>query len=115
MQIDLATDHIALATQNSRHVGRNRTGCHAELRAMLREMRDPGAPNLGLAGHAGDVRTGPADPAALDKGSPPPRLRQMPSDQLASLSAAKDQYVKLFDLRHDFLRALLDRRHRASS
>jgi hypothetical protein len=44
----------------------------------------------------------------LHKGGPPPRLRLMPSDQLASLSAPKDQYVKLFDLRHDFLRVLLD-------
>ena len=108
MQIDLATDHIALAAQNSRHVGRDGTGCHAELPAVLREVRHPGTPNLGLAGHAGDVGTGAADPAALHKGGPPPRLRQMPSDQLASLSAPEDQYIKLFDLRHDFLRALPD-------
>jgi hypothetical protein len=75
---------------------------------VLREVRHPRTPNLGLAGHAGDVGTGAADPAALHKGGPPPRLRQMPSDQLASLSAPEDQYIKLFDLRHDFLRALLD-------
>ena len=108
MQIDLATDHSALAAQNSRHVGRDGTGCHAELRAVLREVRHPRTPNLGLAGHAGDGGAGAADPAALHKRGPPPRLRQMPSDQLASLSAPEDQYVKVFDLRHDILRALLD-------
>jgi hypothetical protein len=32
----------------------------------------------------------------------------MPGDQLTSLSAPEDQYVKLFELRHDFLRVLLD-------
>ena len=108
MQIDLATDHSALAAQNSRHIGRDGTGCHAELRAVLREVRHPRTPDLGLAGHAGDVGTGAADPAALHESGPPPCVRQMPSDQLASLSAPEDQYIKLFDLRHDFLRALPD-------
>jgi hypothetical protein len=107
MQIDFATDHIALATQNSRHLGRDGTGCHAELRGVMREMRHPRTPDFGLAGHAGDVGTGAADPPALHKRSPPPRLRQMPGYQLASLSAPEHQYVKPFDLRHDFLRVLL--------
>src|SRR5215471_14971407 len=64
-------------------------------------MRDPRAPNLVLAGQAGDVRAGAADPTALDDGSPPPRLRHVPSQQLAALSAAKDQHVKLFRSRHE--------------
>jgi hypothetical protein len=75
---------------------------------VLREVRHPRTPNLGLAGHAGDVGTGAVEPAALHKGGPPPRLRQMPSDQLASLSTPEDQYIKLFDLRHDFLCLLPD-------
>ena len=108
MQIDLASDHSALAAQNSRHVGRDGTGCHAKLRAVLREVRHPRTPNLGLAGHAGDGGAGAGNPAALHQRSPPPRLRQMPGDQLTSLSAPEDQYVELFELRHDFLRVLID-------
>jgi len=73
----------------------------------MSEMRDPRAPNLGLAGHAGDIGAGAANPPALDKGGPPPRLRHVPSYELAPLSAPEDQYVKVFELRHDFLHDLL--------
>jgi hypothetical protein len=80
MQGNLAVDHIPLALANLRHVGRDRTGDHrAELRGMLRQMRDPRAPNLILAGQAGDVGTGAPDPPALYDGSPSPRSRHMPS------------------------------------
>jgi hypothetical protein len=72
----------------------------AELRGCARQMRDPCAPNLVLAGQAGDVGAGAADPPALDHGSAPPRLRHVPSQQLAALSAPKDQDFKLFRLRH---------------
>ena len=97
MQGNLALDHVALALANLRHVGRDRTGDHrAELRGVLRQMRDPRAPNLILAGQASNVGTGAPDPPALDDGSPPPRSRQMPSQQLAAKSAAEDQCVKVF-------------------
>ena len=73
----------------------------AELRRVVRQMRDPRAPDLVLAGQAGDVGAGAADPAALDDGGPPPRPRQMPGQQLAALAAAKDQDFKLFGCRHE--------------
>src|SRR5271155_6107524 len=74
-----------------------------ELECVTRQMRDPSAPNLILAGQAGDVGTGAADPPALDDGSPPPRLRQMPSEQFPAKSAAKDQSFNRFRLRHRHL------------
>src|SRR5262249_54712391 len=36
----------------------------------------------------------------LDDGSPPPRLRHVPSQQLATFATAKDQDIKLFRLGH---------------
>ena len=94
MRGDFAFNHVALALANLRHVGRDGTGRRAELRCVMRQMRDPRAPNLVLAGQAGDVGAGAADPPALDDGSPSPRSRHMPSQQLAALSAAKDQDFK---------------------
>ena len=91
MQGNLALDHVALALANLRHVGRDGTGDHrAELRGVLRQIRDPRAPNLILAGQACDVGAGAADPSALDNGSPPSRPRQMPSQQLAAKPTAED-------------------------
>src|SRR5262249_48662440 len=58
MRSDLAADHVALALNNARHVGRDRTGHHAELRTVTRQMRDLRAPNLVLAGQTGDVGAG---------------------------------------------------------
>src|SRR5277367_7130643 len=66
-------------------------------------MRDPGAPNLILAGKAGDVGTGAADPPALQDGGTSPRLRHMPSEQLPAKPAAKDQNFNRFCLRHEHL------------
>jgi hypothetical protein len=100
MQFDLAVDHVALALADRRHVGLHRTGHRAELSGVVRQMRHLGAPNLVLAGHAGDIGTGAADPAALDDGSPPPRLRHVPCQQLAALAAAQDQDFNLF-CRHE--------------
>jgi hypothetical protein len=45
---------------------------------------------------------GAADPATLDNGSSLPRLRHMPGQQLAALTAAEDQDVELFRMRHDY-------------
>src|SRR5271170_867665 len=66
-------------------------------------MRDPGAPNLILAGKAGDVGTGAADPPSLHNSGASPRLRHMPSEQLPAKSAAKDQNFNRFCLRHEHL------------
>src|SRR5262249_50002078 len=63
----------ALTLADLCHVGRDRTADHrAELGGVTRQMRDPRAPNLVLAGEAGDIGTGAPDPAALDDGSPSP-------------------------------------------
>jgi hypothetical protein len=64
-------------------------------------MPDPGAPNLILAGKAGDVGTGAADPPALHDRGTPPRLRHMPGEQLPAKSAAKDQNFNRFRFRHE--------------
>jgi hypothetical protein len=79
MQGNLAVNHVPLALANLRHVGGDGTGHRAELRGVLHQMCDPRAPNLILAGQAGDVGTGAPDPPALYNGSPPPRSRHMPS------------------------------------
>jgi len=100
VRLDLALDHVTLALEDGRHVGCDGTGHHAELRAVTRQMADLRAPDLVLARQAGDVGTRPADPAPLDDGGPPSRLRHMPRQQLPALSAAQDEDVKLFWLRH---------------
>jgi hypothetical protein len=79
MEIDFAVNHVALSLANLSHVSRDGTGRRAELPSVMREMRDPCAPNLILAGQAGDVGTGAPDPPALHDGSPSPRPRHMPS------------------------------------
>ena len=51
MQRNLALDHIALSLADPCHVGRDRTADHrAEPGGVTRQMRDPRAPNLVLAG-----------------------------------------------------------------
>jgi len=68
---------------------------------MARQMRDLRAPNLILAGQAVDIGTGAPDVPALHDGSLSPRLRHMPSQELATESTAKDQDFEPFWLRHD--------------
>src|SRR5271154_4425809 len=63
-------------------------------------MRDLGAPNHVLTGQAGDIGTGAPDPLALDHGGPSSRSRHVPSQQLTAGSAAENQNVILFGLRH---------------
>ena len=102
MQFDLAVDHVALALAYRGHVGLNGTSHRAELTRVMRQMRDLRTPDLILAGHAGDVGTGPANPAALDDSRTPPGLRHVPGQQLAALAAAENQNIDLF-WRHRFL------------
>src|ERR687887_192892 len=102
MQRNLALDHVPLALADLRHVGRDGARDHcAELRGVMRQMCDPRAPNLVLAGQAGDIGTGAPDPPALHDGSPSPRPRHMPSHLLAALSTAKDQDFEAFWLGHE--------------
>jgi hypothetical protein len=65
---------------------------------VAHEMRSLRAPDLVLAGHAGDVRTGAPDPSALHHGGSPSGSRHMPSDELACRSAAKHQDFELLRL-----------------
>src|SRR5881396_3052528 len=97
---NLAVDHVALALANLHHVDRHATGLRAELRGVPRHVRDARAPDLVLAGHAVDVRTGAADPLALHDGSPSPRSRQMPGEQLAARATAEDERFESFRVRH---------------
>src|SRR5215470_1564355 len=66
-------------------------------------MRHTRAPNLILAGQAGDGRTTATDPTALDDSNALPRSGQMPGEPLAALSATKDQDIIMFWLGHAFL------------
>src|SRR5882672_2580259 len=97
---DLAVDHVTLALANPHHVNRHAAGRRAELRGVLRHMRDVRAPDLVLAGHAVDVGTGAADPLALHDGSPSPRSRQMPGEQLAARATAEDERFEPFRMSH---------------
>ena len=69
---NLTLHHLALAPTDRCHIDRDGTRHRAELRSMARQMRDPRAENLILAGHAGDVDTGAPNPPPLHDGSPPP-------------------------------------------
>jgi hypothetical protein len=100
MEINFAVDHVALALANFCHVGCDGTGRSAEVGGVMRQMCHFRAPNLILAGQAGDVGTGAPNPPALYDNSPSPRSRHMPSQQLTTLSSAKNQDFKLFWLRH---------------
>ncbi len=55
----LPLDHVALALARLRHIGRDRAGDCAELRRVPDQMGDARAPDFVLAGHTGDVGTGP--------------------------------------------------------
>ncbi len=98
---NLAVDHLALALAHPCHVGCHGTRHRAELRGVMRQMRDPCAPNLVLARQASDGGTRAADPAALHDGDTFPRSRKVPSQQLAPLSATKDQNFEPLCLRHE--------------
>jgi len=66
------------------------------------EMRNACAPDLILAGQAGNGGTGATDPTALNDSNALPRSGQMPGEALATLSAAEDQEIVMFWLRHEF-------------
>ncbi len=69
--------------------------------AVARQMRDLGAANFVLARQARDIGAGSADPPAFDDRGPPPRARHMPSVSLPAASAAKNENVDVFGLRHE--------------
>ncbi len=71
MQRDLPLDHALLAGANLGHVGPDRAGHRPELVRGLRQMCDPGAPDLVLAGHARDSRARAAHPLPLHDGRAP--------------------------------------------
>ena len=100
MRGDLGIDHGALAPANRRHVDDGGAGHRAELRAVTHVMRDLRTPNLVLGGQAGDVGTGAPDPSPLDDRRLSPGPRQLPGQELARLSTAKDQDLIPFRLRH---------------
>src|ERR1700730_9967031 len=52
MEVNFAINHVALALANLCHVGRDGTGRCTELCGAMRQMCDPRAPNLILAGQA---------------------------------------------------------------
>ena len=100
MRGDESFDHVPLALANLAHVDLDWAGHHAELSAVAREMGRLGAMDLILAGQACDVGAGAADPFALDNRDPAARSPVVPGRELAAASAAEDQNVIMFGLRH---------------
>jgi hypothetical protein len=100
MRGNQALHHVALALANRRHINRNVSSHRAELRAMARQMRDLGAPNLIFAGQAIDIGTRAPDIPALHDGSLSPRSRHMPRQELATRATAQDQDFIPFWLEH---------------
>ena len=80
----LVRNHVAFALADRRHVDGDRTGRDAVLRGMTDQMGDLGAADLILARHAGDIRTGAANPPPLDHGGSSPRFRHVPGYELAA-------------------------------
>src|SRR5262249_27962292 len=74
-----------------------------ELRSVVDQVGDPGAPDLVLAGQAVDVRAGAADPFPLHDGRPAPRAGQVPGQELAARTAAQDEDLIAWGLRHTSL------------
>ncbi len=70
MRRDLAVHHVPLAFANGRHIDRDGAGLRAELRGVMRQMRNLCAPYLILAGQARDVGTGAPYPLPFHDGSP---------------------------------------------
>ena len=68
VKFDLTIDHVLLAAANLPHVGLDRIGQRAELRRVLDQVGDPGAPEFVLGRQTGDGGTGAADPATLHDG-----------------------------------------------
>jgi hypothetical protein len=66
---NLSFNHLPLPLANCTHVNRYRAGRRPELRGVTRQVRNPRARNLILAGHAGDVGTGASNPPPLHDGS----------------------------------------------
>src|SRR5262249_3977566 len=97
---DLVSDHRALALPYASHVDRDRARREAELRGVVDQIRDLGAPDLVLAREAVDVRASAADPSALHDGSPVAGSSEVPGHVLAALAATEDEDLILFGSRH---------------
>ena len=93
---DEPLDHVALALEYARHVDLDRPRYHPELRRMLHQIDDPGAPDLVLAREAGDVRAGAADPSSFHHDRTVPRFRHVPGHELAADSAAQHENFDFF-------------------
>jgi len=78
-----ADDHVALARQNSLHVGGDGTGHHSEPSRVVNQIGDLCAPNLVLAGKTVGVWARAADQFTLDNGGAMPRPGQVPSQEFA--------------------------------
>src|SRR5215813_10151776 len=85
----------ALLLSNRCHVDSDGAGLRAILPAVARQVRDFGVRDLILARHAGDVRTGAANPASLHDGRLSSGLRHVPSHKLPGCTAAKNENFKL--------------------
>src|SRR5271166_3781997 len=100
-----ADDHVALARQNSLHVGGDGTGHYSEPSRVVNQIGDLCAPNLVLAGKTVGVWARAADQFTLDNGGAMPRPGQVPSQEFAALAAAEDERFIAFRLgHHQFLR-----------
>ena len=97
---DQAIDHVAFALPHPPHVDRRRACYDPELRRVVDQVRDLGAPDFVLAGQAVDVRARAADPFPFHDGRTVPCLGQVPGQELAARAAAQDQDFIALWLRH---------------
>src|SRR5262249_14342956 len=100
VRVDLVVGHATLDIAHGPNVARNRPRLRADLGTMTHERRDLRTPDLVLAGHAIDVRTGATNPSSLHDGRPSPRSRHVPRQELAARATTKNQDFKSFRLRH---------------
>jgi hypothetical protein len=70
VQSNQPLDHLALALAHFRHIHRDGAGHDPELCGMVQKVGDFRAPDFVVTGQTGDVRAGPADPAALSPVAP---------------------------------------------
>jgi hypothetical protein len=97
---DQPIDQLALALQDALHVNGGGTRYHSKPVGVVDEVGDFRAPDFVFAQQAVCVRAGTANPLALDDSGAVTRLGHVPGQIFAALSAAKDEHLILFDLRH---------------
>jgi hypothetical protein len=100
VKLDLALDHILLATPNLGHIDSHCFGKCAEVGSIPGEVRDSGPPDFILGWQAGHCWARATNPLALDHSHSLARPGQMPGKPFATLAASENDDIEGFMLRH---------------